>query len=371
MELRKLLRKAGVLKETAESVAAELKLHISRHAKYPNLIQFKYDMIEADFNNPAVREARGCILDENNHWEIIARPFDKFFNIGEGLAAPIDWTTAKVQEKLDGSLIIMYFYDGKWQVATSGTCDASGNVNGLNFDFAELFWETFRNSNLVVPPASDDLLTFMFELMTPYNRVVVNHKKSFLRLIGVRSKYGKEYPVEDFSWLCPTVQSFPLQSFEQIAESFKTMNPLTQEGYVVVDDNFNRVKVKHPGYIALHRAKDGFGPKAFVETVRMGETDEFLLALKEFPEWEQPYLEIKGRYDKLVDEIESKYATIKHIENQKEFALQATQYPYSGALFMIRKGKVKSAKEFLSKVSVDHVVDALHARDVVVLRNPE
>lgn len=43
---------------------------------------------------------------------IVCRPFDKFFNSGEPdhKREPMDWATARVYEKLDGSLIKAYFY---------------------------------------------------------------------------------------------------------------------------------------------------------------------------------------------------------------------------------------------------------------------
>ena len=41
-------------------------------------------------DNPIVQQARGIILDEAKDWKVVARPYDKFFNLGEGNAAPID-----------------------------------------------------------------------------------------------------------------------------------------------------------------------------------------------------------------------------------------------------------------------------------------
>ena len=38
---------------------------------------------------------------------------------------PIDWGTARVYEKLDGSLMTLYRYGGAWQVASSGLPDGS------------------------------------------------------------------------------------------------------------------------------------------------------------------------------------------------------------------------------------------------------
>lgn len=61
--------------------------------------------------------------DSNN---IVCYPFSKFFNAGEHHAANLEWPTAVFTEKLDGSLIKLYFLeaDGQWVVATNNTIDA-------------------------------------------------------------------------------------------------------------------------------------------------------------------------------------------------------------------------------------------------------
>lgn len=58
---------------------------------------------------PIVQECRGLILDEAEGWRVVCMPYKKFFNFGEDCCADIDWSTAKVQEKLDGSLISLYW----------------------------------------------------------------------------------------------------------------------------------------------------------------------------------------------------------------------------------------------------------------------
>src|SRR6185312_8924249 len=105
-------------------------IDFNQHKTYPNLYSLKYNMIESPMGERIVQECRGIVLDAADNWNVVARPFDKFFNVGEGHAAKIDWNTAKVQEKLDGSLMIMYHYGDDWQVASSGTPDASGHAHG-------------------------------------------------------------------------------------------------------------------------------------------------------------------------------------------------------------------------------------------------
>ena len=368
LEIQKFLISGGTFKELEDKYGIKAK----RHGKYPNLVLFKYDQINSPFGERIVQECRGIILEEANGWRVVCRPFDKFFNHGEGHAAQIDWSTAVVQEKLDGSLCSCYYYGNKWHVATSGTPDASGDVNGLGITFADLFWDTFHNiytSRLRdrierASPGTHALqeatnfmfgeFTYMFELMTPYNRIVVPHKTNRLVLIGLRdNRTGQEFPVKLAEYLFDTVQSFfhlGVDSIDYVLDSFKTINPLNQEGYVVVDANFNRIKVKHPGYVQLHRFKDGMSPKSLLDIIRSGETSELLV---HFPEWGEMHAEMMKKYNELITAIENTFVAAKSAVTQKEFAMLIKDKPYASVLFGLRAGKIRDVKHGLADMDID------------------
>lgn len=83
-------------------------------------------------------------------------------------------------------LACMYEYDGKWHVATSGTPEASGDVNGGGKTFREYFWEAYGDRELpdITAPIRYCLV---FELTGPLNRVVVPHDKVGLTLLTIRN----------------------------------------------------------------------------------------------------------------------------------------------------------------------------------------
>jgi RNA ligase len=62
-------------------------------------------------------QTRGLVTDDEGN--IIARPFKKFFNIEEGKHTPTE--KFEVWEKMDGSLGIVFWYQGQWVVATRGS----------------------------------------------------------------------------------------------------------------------------------------------------------------------------------------------------------------------------------------------------------
>ncbi len=72
-----------------------------------------YDQIRTQFSHKLCSEARGIILEKESN-RIVCYPFDKFWNYNKhngGKGGKIDWDTAVVQEKVDGSLMKLYFYD--------------------------------------------------------------------------------------------------------------------------------------------------------------------------------------------------------------------------------------------------------------------
>jgi len=332
-----------------------------RHGERGSLVLFKYD-IGADFGDPLVRECRGVVLDESEGWRVVGRAFDKFFNLGEGHAAEIDWSTARVQEKLDGSLCTIYCHHGSWLVATTGTPDASGDTHGSGVTFSSYFWKTFHACGGKLPEVSSHgHMCFSFELMGPLNRIVVVHSEPWMRLLSARDREtGQCFWPEEYADLIgiPAVRSFPLTNVEEILSSFEHISPVSQEGYVVVDAAFNRIKIKHPGYVALHHAKDGMGPKAFVQIARSGEQSEVLAA---FPEFEPLINDARLRYVTLVSRVRDEYERLKHLPTQKEFALEAVKTPYSAPLFQMRKGVELEA--FFRDVAIEKLMSWMGVED--------
>lgn len=354
LQVQKYLREGGTL----EDLKAKYAINAMRHPHHMNLVLFKYDQLESPFAEEIVQECRGLILDEFHDWELVCHRFKKFFNYGEGHAAPIDWSSARVEEKVDGSLMTTYFYDGKWRVATSGSPHAGGQVGDFPFTFEELFWKTFSDMGYRTESMETDLC-YSFEMTSQYNRVVVRYTEPSLTLIGIHDRRsGEEVYVSSSMTGFLTVKMFDLTSFDQIVDSFATIDPLSQEGYIVVDAQFNRVKMKNPAYVAIHHLKDGFGFKRITEIVRTSEGSEFLTY---FPEYAPQFNEVQTAYDTLVTELEVLYASIKDIETQKDFALavQAAKCRTSGAMYHLRAGKVDSIKKYLREMNLDVLMTTL------------
>lgn len=139
-------------------------------------ILLKYKQTESDFSLDIVKECRGIILRESDY-RVVCFPFVKFFNANEPNAATIDWKSARVQEKIDGSLIKIWCDDkngvSEWHVSTNGNIDAFSSPidNDISpyTNYGSLFMSVFGRQNF---NKLNKNYTYIFELVSPYTKIV-------------------------------------------------------------------------------------------------------------------------------------------------------------------------------------------------------
>jgi len=349
-------------------LSSEYGVYSKQHNQYPNLYQFTYDQIESSKikDHPIVRESRGIILDRDASWSVVARPFDRFFNWGENVTeVNFDWSSFVAQEKIDGSLMILYNYLGKWNVATKGSPDANGTIGDNSFTFAELFWETFKQQMYSVSDL-DPRNTYMFELTSKYNRVVTSqlNNEGKLTLIGVRdNNTGQEFPVSLYKDIFDVVRSYDMNTIDEILIAAKELDPSKQEGFVLVDKNYNRIKVKSEKYVLIHHLKDSIDDERIVELIRTGEDSEVFAY---FPDIKNRYDEIKKGVDVFIGILDVfwKLYIDENINmskiSQKEFALYVQDIfdeKIHSFFYMRRAGKVQNATEWMNKLRPEKVLE--------------
>jgi hypothetical protein len=305
-----------------------------------DLVSLKYNQVESPMHEPIVQECRGMVVDVANA-RVLAHPYNKFWNHGEALAAEIDWSTAHVLEKLDGSLMILYWDPNAaiWTAASSGTPRGSGPFGDSESEtFGEAFWRTFKALGMSLPPEQAQRVCFMFEFCDAPNRIVVRHEKPRIVLHGARTYAGEELPMaalesfgRAFNW--EVVKSFPISSIADCLAAAETLDPIASEGFVVVDAKFNRVKIKSPRYVLLHHMKGEATPRRAIELWQTGETSELL---GHFPEMAAQIVPVQQRLERIAAEAAAD--TIKAMavaETRKDFAAKVKDKPWSSVAFKL------------------------------------
>ena len=203
-------------------------------------------------------------------------------------------------------------------------------------------------------------------MCTPYNVVVTPHTVSTVTLLTIRDNNTlEEYSYDIVKWTGDNVFHVPVidvvkmnkVNFNDIIETFKDM-PWSEEGYVVVDENFNRVKIKNPAYVAIHHTKGKLGEHHILEIIKTNEIEEYIAV---FTERKDEIMELNTEYKKLVFKLNECWAEISNFlprnitkEQQKEFAMNVFRISsefnlkqFTGLFFGLKDGKITSINDFL------------------------
>jgi hypothetical protein len=347
-----------------ECLNSEFGIKACHHPVLP-LVILNYDMIESKpKSHPVIMECRGLVL-EKKSWNLVARAFPRFFNWSEEpeIMAKFDFSDFTVQEKVDGSLILLFKYNGEWMVTTRGSF-AEGEIDPRNYPgitWKSAVMEALGISRLDDIPVWEPFLieqgirkgytrsTYVCELCTTYNKVVQEHKEPKLYLL---TSYLDEYEVEparhmSFGW----PMDFSFKSADEIITWLKekeTTDP-TFEGVVIRDKNGLRFKIKNPGYLILHRMRGQnneclTSPENLMPFVLKDEADEFLTY---FPEADEAF----NFYTEQLLELESSawflWQQNRHLQVQKDFAMAVKHHRLSAILFNARKLKVSKLEDQL------------------------
>jgi RNA ligase len=272
---------------------------------------------------------RGLVTD--NTGDIVATPFQKFFNIEEGKFTPTE--NFEVYEKMDGSLGIVFWFQGQWVVATRGSFTSDQAIKAK---------ELLKKYNTDIMFRH---LTFCFEIIYPENRIVLDYgNDEKLVLLGTFNKDGKEIDVEMWSqYGFDVVKKYDgISDYKQLKEMVKN----DQEGFVVKFSNGDRVKVKGVEYLRLHKIMTNVTTTGVWEYLKNGEDvleilkdvpDEFYDKIKSYVQHlKYGYFQISEDAGKKFDGMMyGKYNDKEPIEDRKEFAEWVSSQPkyMSGILF--------------------------------------
>jgi RNA ligase len=220
---------------------------------------------------------RGLVLDGDGN--VIAKSFNKFFNMEEHSSNEIPNESFEVFEKMDGSLGILFWYEGNWVFATKGS---------FNSDQAKKGIEMLSKYDVNPLPKG---YTILFEVIYPENRIVCDYgdNESLVVLSMISNANGVELDYSSLKQICD-VSGFPLVKRYDGIDDYKTLKSIinnNQEGFVVRFKSGFRMKIKGEEYVRLHRILTGFSNINIWEILKDGkDLNEFLEKVPdEFDKW--------------------------------------------------------------------------------------
>ena len=339
-----------------EELLAEKNIKVKHDGK---LAIFNYD-IDANFHNPLVQEARGIIIAPHtpNGAVVVSFPFRKFGNYNESYADTIDWNTARVQDKIDGSIIKLFYnpFTEQWQFATNGVINAKEAMvnNGINRSFYDLIIKAKNYKDIPFNSLNTDY-TYIFELVSPENRIVIKYNDYMLYHIGTRNDItGKECNV-DIGIIKPN--EYQLHSLDDCIQAVNKLED--KEGYVVVDANWNRVKIKSPKYLMLHHTigNGEFSKSRCIELLNKADCniDDFC---KDYPHYATPIRYYQYQLAKLYDDIDSYISIVRNMYaeysyERKAIALKICKHRLARFGFMAIDDMELTTEEIINRLKMN------------------
>jgi RNA ligase len=177
-----------------------------------------------------------------------------------------------VFEKLDGSLIIVFYHNGRWKTATKGS-----------FKSSQAVWaaERLPKPDILIPG-----ITYLFEAIYPENRIVVHYDYEGLVLLGCYRKDGTEAPYDnvDLSAMFLGVGSARKHDYSSISDLIAVTGTLgpNEEGFVIRFQSGLRLKLKGEEYCRIHRLISRVTPLAMWDAMKNG--DDLNEIRKQLPE---------------------------------------------------------------------------------------
>jgi hypothetical protein len=323
-------------------------------------------------------QCRGVITD-NATGKVLVRPFKKFFNYEELVGNK--WKESQlppmcdyvyIQEKLDGSLGILFNYEGEWVMATRGSFVSEQALRGL-----EILKSKYNIDSWLKHYA------YLTEIIYPENRIVVDYgKKERVVFLSVVMNESYEWGLFDDSeqhWtvsrsifkmngikkedVVRTEQHFNFS--DDLYKSLKEKNENNKEGFVLRfhPGNF-RIKIKFDEYVRLHKIITQVSTYDIWEHLKNGKDISELLQKvpDEFDKWVKKTVSTLQYHKYALEEQCGKshdyfrYGKFNDVEpepTKKEFAEHVKKYTnpkLHGLMFAIWDGNRNKVDEILWKL---------------------
>jgi len=238
---------------------------------------------------------------------------------------------------IHNSLINVWWNGTQWEITTRGNFYPSENG-----DFDKWFRKLFNKFDLL-----SKYCCYMFELCSFSNRIITFYDEEFVVLIGARFLDGY-YKFQEFNQILLDLVAkelgvrrpkryliTDLNSCKKLFEELKE----DDEGLVIVDDEFNRIKLKQESYIKLSKIKM-LKPKDLFEYM-LGRIELDQEYIKKCPEVIKELETMKIIWEAYTKVMRKIFEEIKPLaeKSRKDFALKAVDFKHSAWLFAMLDGK--------------------------------
>ncbi len=314
--------------------------------------------------DPIVQEANGLILNEKG--EIVSMGFKNFYNIHKPYAAKIRWDSAKAQLMDDGTLAVIYYYKGDWNIQTKHRANADQPMRGSSITIRMAVTEVLRvvyGGRPFMPfdnfPNRD--MCYVFEYVSPYNTGVTPYHDSNLVLLGVVNKLDLREMSDSWvdTWMVNYGKGYkfmrPREYRVERAEEAMDLIPFVptlRKGLVVKDWYDNRVFVPNPEYAFIKRliANAGDFNTHFLASIALSEDGNRVAY--HFPQ----LVSVIRMYHETLYELSriaaNSWSTSRLITNKRSFSEAIFSQPpiVKAVLYMMRRNQIENLEAGFKRI---------------------
>ena len=253
---------------------------------------------------------------------------NKFFNVNQcqnWLESDLkDKKIVRVQDKLDGSII-------SFVKLPNGSIRAKSKMS-FDSEQAQMAQEIYnKDSDLqeFVKDCFEDGITPIFELVSPFNQIVLEYSETKLVLLQMRdSKGGYCLNIEQYRDLynIEVADKLCFDSLEILMNVLKIETEI--EGVIVTFSDGQMAKVKTDWYMQRHGLITDLKENNIIELILNEEIDDIISCLSEDSEKRKFIEEIQEKVDKEFNHLVLEYKELRrkyfqdYSENRKKFALK-------------------------------------------------
>ena len=339
------------------------------------LAQFNDFYVDSDMN---AFELRGItFIQDKKGWNRFPA-LTKFFNLNQNQGWMLDDVNEKkvlrVQDKADGSLVtFIRFPDGlilpkTKQSFDNDQCKMALEIFENNYDIRSLVRRSFEEN-----------FTVIFELVSPFNQIVLPYEKTELRILQIRDSItGRYFTLEEMNTLDPDMKLTFVEDFSVKTNALETLLELKEtvedvEGWVVTLDDGQMLKIKTKWYLDSHHLISEIRENDIIASIINEEIDDIItvvtgekleqinniteIVIKKFNELVLEYKDLRWKYFNIYNEDRKKFAIENKNTRMFPYLMRTINEPFSLVNevskncvkeYILRStAKLSDAKEFL------------------------
>ena len=311
------------------------------------LAQFNDFYVDSDMN---AFELRGItFIQDKKGWNRFPA-LTKFFNLNQNQGWMLDDVNEKkavrVQDKADGSLVtFVKFPDGlilpkTKQSFDNDQCKMALEIFENNYDIRSLVRRSFEEN-----------FTVIFELVSPFNQIVLPYEKTELRILQIRDSItGRYFTLEEMNTLDPDMKLTFTEDFSVKDNALETLLELKEtaeevEGWVVTLEDGQMLKIKTKWYLDRHHLISEIRENDIIASIVNEEIDDIItvvtgekldqinsiteIVIKKFNELVLEYKDLRWKYFNLYNEDRKKFAIENKNTRMFPYLMRTVNEPFS------------------------------------------